>query len=58
TSSIDPNAMGAARERAEKLIADNTVMIFSKSFCPYCTKTKQTLKKEGVDFELLELDQV
>eukprot|EP01134_Creolimax_fragrantissima_P001691 CFRG1691T1 len=57
SSHVTQAAMVSARERVEKLIAENTVMVFSKSYCPYCTKTKQLLKKEGVEYALFELDQ-
>jgi peptide-methionine (R)-S-oxide reductase len=32
------------------------VMVFSKSWCPFCDKAKQALKDSGVDYALLELD--
>ena len=33
-------------------------MIFSKSYCPYCDKTKSLLKRGSVTFKCIELDQV
>lgn len=33
-------------------------MVFSKSYCPYCTRTKQTLSKLGIEAKVVELDQV
>lgn len=28
----------------------------SKSYCPYCTQAKNVLKKEGINFEVLEIE--
>lgn len=40
----------------EKCIAENKVMVFSKSFCPFCHKVKDLFKKINVAYEVLELD--
>lgn len=45
-------------EKAKDFIAKNTVMIFSKSYCPYCTKVKQLFQGLGVNFTAVELDQI
>ena len=34
----------------------NDVMVFSKTYCPYCTKAKQALSELGVTFNVIELD--
>ena len=39
-------------------IADNKVVMFSKSYCPFCVQAKEILKAGGVDFLAVELDQV
>lgn len=49
--------MEAAKTRAQQLIDENAVMVFSKSYCPYCRNTKHILKKLNANFGLLELDQ-
>ena len=47
-----------AKELVDKAIADNKVAVFSKSYCPFCTRVKDILKNAGVgDYYLLELDQ-
>ncbi|KAK6363600.1 hypothetical protein TWF730_001024 [Orbilia blumenaviensis] len=46
----------AAREKAQKLIDDNAVMVFSKSYCPYCRAAKTTLRDMNATFEVYELD--
>ncbi|EPZ36542.1 glutaredoxin type 1 [Rozella allomycis CSF55] len=41
----------------KKLIAENNVMIFSKSYCPYCKKAKKLFENINVSYFALELDQ-
>jgi len=38
-------------------ITDNKIMVFSKSYCPYCKRAKETLRKHNIDFQVIELDQ-
>jgi glutaredoxin 3 len=38
------------------LIAQNKIMIFSKSYCPYCTNAKNLLQQKKAAFCSLELD--
>lgn len=33
------------------------LVVFSKSYCPYCQSTKRTLNKLDAEFQVLELDQ-
>ncbi|KAL8279467.1 hypothetical protein RQP46_008029 [Phenoliferia psychrophenolica] len=40
----------------EQIIKDNHVVVFSKSYCPYCTKTKNLLKSLGETASVHELD--
>ncbi|KAL7754046.1 Glutaredoxin [Sorochytrium milnesiophthora] len=42
----------------QKLIKDNVVMVFSKSYCPYCNKAKALLRSIGQTFHAIELDQM
>ncbi|KAG0000847.1 thioredoxin reductase [Entomortierella chlamydospora] len=37
-------------------IAENPVMIFSKSYCPYCTRVKALFDELKVVYKALELD--
>mmetsp|Transcript_27103 Transcript_27103/g.69814 ORF Transcript_27103/g.69814 Transcript_27103/m.69814 type:complete len:103 (-) Transcript_27103:1648-1956(-) len=39
-------------------IKENKVMIFSKSYCPFCTQVKRLYQGLGVNFGLIELDEV
>jgi len=50
----DPNDIGS---RVEKLINDNKVMIFSKSYCPYCAKAKHLYSNLNVEYNVIEIDQ-
>lgn len=45
-------------DQVHRMIGDNKVMVFSKSYCPYCTETKAALNELGVDAKVIELDQV
>jgi len=44
-------------DKATKQIADNKVMVFSKTYCPYCSKAKEALTNLGVKFTAYELDE-
>ncbi|KUI57341.1 Glutaredoxin [Cytospora mali] len=48
--------MDAATQKAKTLIEENPVMVFSKSYCPYCQASKKTLDKTGVKYTAYELD--
>jgi glutaredoxin 3 len=50
--------MSAAKTKAQGIIDDNAVAVFSKSYCPYCNATKATLTELGANFYSIELDQV
>lgn len=42
----------------DDMIAADPVVMFSKSYCPYCHRAKAVLKKKGVSFKAYELDQM
>ncbi|CDS10348.1 hypothetical protein LRAMOSA03024 [Lichtheimia ramosa] len=44
------------KELVKKSIADNSVMVFSKSYCPYCTGAKDLFEDLDVKYKALELD--
>lgn len=49
----------AAKQVADKLIAEHLVAVFSKSYCPYCSQAKSLINKLGLDpskVGILELD--
>jgi glutaredoxin 3 len=40
-----------------KLIQENSVFVFSKSYCGYCARAKSVLTNHKINFKSLELDQ-
>ncbi|KAG2227974.1 hypothetical protein INT45_011998 [Circinella minor] len=44
------------KELVKKSIAENPVMVFSKSYCPYCTGAKEIFDDLSVKYKVLELD--
>jgi len=40
----------------QRLVTDNAVTIFSKSYCPFCNKIKDFFRGKEIKFESLELD--
>lgn len=51
------NMSAALKEKTESLIKDNAVMVFSKSYCPYCKATKKTLDNAGAKYTVYELNE-
>ncbi|KAL1589594.1 hypothetical protein WHR41_01707 [Cladosporium halotolerans] len=48
----------AAKTKAQDIIDNNAVAVFSKSYCPYCKATKSLLSEAGAKPYILELDQI
>ncbi|EGP87651.1 unnamed protein product [Zymoseptoria tritici ST99CH_1A5] len=48
----------AAKQKAQDIIDNNAVAVFSKSYCPYCKATKSLLSEQGAKAFIIELDQV
>ncbi|CAG8451228.1 10573_t:CDS:2 [Funneliformis mosseae] len=44
------------KDLVEKLIKENPIMIFSKSYCPYCKRAKGVLESLNKNYEAIELD--
>ncbi|XP_031136486.1 thioredoxin reductase 3 isoform X2 [Sander lucioperca] len=44
------------KSRIQQLIDSNQVMVFSKSYCPFCIKVKDLFKELQVDCNVVELD--
>ena len=53
-----PASMSAARTKAQGIIDNAPVAVFSKSWCPYCKASKELLSRLGAKVEVLELDQI
>ena len=48
--------MSAEEDYVNKLITSNGCVVFSATYCPFCTKAKAVLDKEGAKYTLIELD--
>lgn len=47
----------APSDFVEKLIAENKVVVFSKTYCPYCSMAKEALRSTGLkDFKIVEIE--
>jgi len=56
STSVTPNAMSAAKVKAQQIIDENPVAVFSKSYCPYCMRAKHLLSSLNQNAQTLELD--
>eukprot|EP00898_Chlorokybus_atmophyticus_P001801 jgi/Chlat1/2621/Chrsp178S00155 len=54
-SPADSTASTAA-QFVESYIADHPIAMFSKSYCPYCRRTKMIFQQLGIQPEVVELD--
>jgi glutaredoxin 3 len=45
-----------ALEKAKEIVASSPVVIFSKTYCPFCTRVKQLLAQLGANYKAVELD--
>lgn len=50
--------MSAAKQKAQSYIDNNKVMVFSKSYCPYCRAAKALLNEKNANATVIELDQM
>ncbi|KAF2316351.1 hypothetical protein GH714_041692 [Hevea brasiliensis] len=45
-----------AMTKAKELVSSNSVVVFSKTYCPYCTSVKKLLDELGANYKTVELD--
>ncbi|KAL5567984.1 hypothetical protein UlMin_024559 [Ulmus minor] len=45
-----------ALPKAKELVSSNPVVVFSKSYCPFCVTVKQLLSQLGATLKAIELD--
>ncbi|XP_051140697.1 glutaredoxin [Andrographis paniculata] len=45
-----------ALEKAKGIVSENSVVVFSKSYCPFCKDVKKLLGQLGASFKAIELD--
>jgi len=50
--------MSSALATIEKSIKTNLIMIFSKTYCPYCNRVKDLFRTLAVPFTSMELDEL
>ncbi|XP_062226131.1 glutaredoxin-C6-like [Phragmites australis] len=53
-SNPEPRAMALAK--AKEIVASAPVVVFSKSYCPFCVRVKQLFQQLGATFKAIELD--
>ncbi|XP_068643160.1 glutaredoxin-like [Aristolochia californica] len=45
-----------ALPKAKEIVSSNPVVVFSKTYCGYCTRVKQLLNQLGANYKVIELD--
>ncbi|KAJ8566970.1 hypothetical protein K7X08_019178 [Anisodus acutangulus] len=45
-----------ALAKAKEIVSANPVVVFSKTYCPFCVSVKDLLSKLGASFKAVELD--
>ncbi|XP_021892052.1 glutaredoxin-like [Carica papaya] len=45
-----------AMVKAKDVVSHNPVVVFSKSYCPFCVSVKKLLQQVGASFKAIELD--
>ncbi|RXG54578.1 Glutaredoxin-C4 [Armadillidium vulgare] len=50
------NMEGETAQFVQEKINNHKIMIFSKSYCPYCKTAKECFNELGAKYEVLELD--
>lgn len=53
---VSPPVSPATKAEVQNLIDSNKILIFLKSYCPYCDSTKDLVKSLTSDFKVIELN--
>ncbi|KAL6903672.1 hypothetical protein ACP4OV_004485 [Aristida adscensionis] len=56
SASSNPESRAMALAKAKEIVASAPVVVFSKSYCPYCVRVKELFKQLGASFKAIELD--
>ncbi|CAN6240095.1 unnamed protein product [Urochloa humidicola] len=56
SSSSTPESRAMALAKVKEIVASAPVVVFSKSYCPFCVRVKQLFEKLGATFKAIELD--
>ena len=54
----DSEEMAAVKQLVQRAIQANKVVVFSKSWCPYCNRSKEIFRLEREQFQAIELNQL
>ncbi|XP_062219676.1 glutaredoxin-like [Phragmites australis] len=54
SSETEPSSM--ALEKAKEIAASSPVVVFSKTYCPFCARVKKLLAQLGASYKVVELD--
>ncbi|CAN1320696.1 unnamed protein product, partial [Linum perenne] len=54
--SLNLTITNMAMSKAKDLVSSNSVVVFSKSYCPYCTQVKKLLDQLKATYKAVELD--
>ncbi|CAF0733659.1 unnamed protein product [Rotaria sp. Silwood1] len=59
SGSGDKASGNSVSDEINQLLKDHKVIVFSKTYCPYCTKAKKILGKYKLkDYKIIELDEI
>ena len=53
---VDILNSSAASNFVKNAIDSHKVVVISKTFCPFCTNAKNSLKSAGIDFKAYEIE--
>ncbi|TVU15303.1 hypothetical protein EJB05_38817 [Eragrostis curvula] len=56
SSSSNPESRAMALAKAKEIVASAPVVVFSKSYCPFCVRVKKLFEQLGASFKAIELD--
>nr|DAD34542.1 TPA_asm: hypothetical protein HUJ06_005182 [Nelumbo nucifera] len=45
-----------ALSKAKEIVSKHPVVVFSKSYCPFCDRVKNLLSQLGANYNAIELD--
>ncbi|KAJ3692526.1 hypothetical protein LUZ60_012876 [Juncus effusus] len=48
--------LAMALDKVKQIVSSSPVVVFSKTYCPYCTQVKQLLTSVGASYKTVELD--
>ncbi|GIL70637.1 hypothetical protein Vretimale_3748 [Volvox reticuliferus] len=58
TRKVDIRTFASKADTIKQTVADNKVFVYSKTYCPYCTRVKDLFTELRVPYKVLELDTI